>query len=337
MRSGTLALAFVLLLTAGCLSLSEDDAGPSEVEPTATPNEADPEADDTAQTDEPGPLERRPSWIPGEWWTVEVTSTLTDEPIEWKRVVAGFTEDAYLVGQPAEQAAPAPLLLHVPGMGEVDQTNLSYTVHGDTFTPLRFPLEDGKTWQTRFEGDPVNATVETDGDLARVHFCCSRNITLTYDPDIRAIRELDVDDGFLHYEVRDHGFAHEGTVEVPLEREIVFFEGRVTGALGARQPAGPPAGVAEVPESFDHVAFNQIVGNLDATPAPETGVYQEQAHLPNGATVATQQAASTEGLKISFHETANATGTWRFGHLAAGPGLALTEGIGYQLLERELG
>lgn len=335
MRLRVIAVLALLVLAAGCLtgSSGEDETAPDE----PASDEATQQVADDDLTEEIGPLERKPGWLPGEHWTVEVSSTLLDEPITWKRVVGGYTADGYLVGQPAEQAQPGPLLLHVPGIGHVSDTNLSYTVHGATFTPLDFPLEEGKTWQTRFEGEPVNATVTSaEGGEARVSLCCSRNITLVYDADLRAIREMTVDDGFLAYEVVDHGYEHEGPVEIPVERDIVFFQGRVAGALAARGTVGPPTGVAEVPEGHDRVAFTQIVGNLDLAPGPQTGVYLEHATLPNGSAVATEQAASTEGLWISFHEAANATGTWRFEHGAAGPGLALTEGVGYQLIEREL-
>lgn len=334
MRVRLIAALGLLLLAAGCLSGSSGEDPGASAEPTATAS--DEEATRMDEAPEVGPLHNPPGWLPGEHWTVEVSSTLLDEPLTWQRVVGGYTQDAYLVGQPAEQAAPGPLLMHIPGMGRVGQTNLSYTVHGTTFTPLQFPLEEGKSWQTRFEGDPVNATVtDVDGDEARVELCCARNITIVYDAELRAIREMTVDDGFLAYEVVDHGLGFDGTVEIPTDREIVFFQGRVAGALAARGDVGPPTGVADVPEDHDRVAFTQIVGNLDFTPGPETGAYLEQAHVPDGSIVTTEQAASTEGVSISFHEAANATGTWRFEHAAAGPGLALTEGIGYRLVERQ--
>jgi hypothetical protein len=336
-RARTLALLLVLTLAAGCLGLADDDPATSSTD-TDTPTDANEDDQAPAASDDAGPFQREPAWLPGEHWTAKVDSRLLDEPLTWTRVVAGFSPQGYLVGQPAEEARPGPLLLHIPGMGLVQEANLSYQVHGDAFQPVSFPLEEGKTWQTTFEGDPVNATVERVGeDQARIEFCCSRNITVVYDAQLRAVASMTVDDGFLAYEVTDHGFAHEGLVEVPLQREIVFFEGRFAGATGLREPAGPPTNQADVSGDHDRVAFTQIVGNADATPAPATGVYREQATLPNGTTVATQQAASTEGLTITFHEAANASGTWRFEHVAAGAGLAVTEGIGYQAARIQAG
>lgn len=331
-----LVLAGLLLIAgAGCLDGSSEDAEPASSESIEDSRQRQ-DLDQTARED-PGPLERPPTWLPGEYWTVRVDSTLMDEPVEWTRVVAGYTSEAYLVGQPADNASTAGLLLHVPGLGEVSQANLSYSIHGATFTPLMFPLEDGRTWQTSFEGQPVNATVETTGDQARVHYCCSRNVTATYDPDIRAISEMTVDDGFLEYEVVDHGFAFEGTIEVPRDRELAFLQGRVAGGLTTRGGAGPPAGEAEVSAERDHLAFTQIVGNTDLTPAPGTGAYVERATHPNGTSYLTEQAASTEGLELAFHEATNASGTWRFEHVAAGPGVAFTEGVAFSLERHELG
>jgi hypothetical protein len=327
----------LLLVSAGCLTGADETA--EEPEDGSLDARADPntETDATSRAPEPGPLEAPPSWIPGEYWTIEIDSTLLEEPITWTRVVAGYGSDAYLLGQPADQATPAGLLLHVPGLGAVDQDTLSYGVHGDAFQPTAFPLEEGQAWQTSFEGDPVNATVTRAGDVAEIAFCCSRNITATYDPSVRAISSLSVDDGFLAYEVTDHGYAYEGDIEVPTEREVVFLQARAAGALTTDGSAGPPAGQAQVPEAVDRVAFTQIVGNLDMTRAEETGAYLERAQLPNGSTYTTQRSASTDGLAISFHEAANASGTWTFDHVAGGPGLAFTEGIGYQLETRTLG
>lgn len=330
-----------LVLSAGCLGPDPSTSDADGAEPTATPDQTPSrdasEANASGNTG-PSPLDTPPAWLPGESWTVRVTSTLLDEPVTWTRVVADFTPDGYLVGQPADDASTPGLLLHVPGLGRVSSGNLSYSVHGSTFTPVQFPLEDGREWQTSFEGDPVNATVQVQPDgTAEIHFCCSRNITAVYDPDVRAITSMTVDDGFLAYEVVDHTFQHEGTVRVPADRDIVFLEGRFAGALDVRGGPAPPAEEVTVPEGVDRVAFTQIVGSVDATPAPETGAYLERATHPNGTAYVNEQAASTDGLSLTFHDVANASGTWRFEHVAAGPGLAFTEGIGYTLLERTLG
>lgn len=336
MRWSLALLLAALLLGAGCLTgASPDSTSPAPSDTDRDTDEVDPasDADEGSTTDG---VQDPPSWIPGEYWTVEVDSTLLEEPVRWTRIVGGLTTEHYLIGQPAGEASPAALLLHVPGMGEVSFQNLSYDIHGETFTPVQFPLEDGTTWQTRFEGDPVNATASVQRDVVHIEYCCSRNITAVYDPDVRGISEMDVDDGFLSYEVLDHGFAFDGAVEIPAQRELLFMEGQVAGALGASGGVGPPVGQAEVPEEVDRVAFTQIVGNAGLGSPVETGVYLERATLPNGTTYTTEQAASTDGLAVSFHDVGNASGTWRFDHVAAGPGMAFTEGIGYQLETRVL-
>jgi hypothetical protein len=133
------------LLAAGCLTGDTEGTDDAEAIDANADQQATPEDTSSNASKQPDRLDHPPSWIPGEYWTIRVTSTLLDEPVQWTRVVAGYTQDSYLVGQPAANASIPGLLLHVPGLGEVGQANLSYSVHGSTFTPLPFPLEDGKT------------------------------------------------------------------------------------------------------------------------------------------------------------------------------------------------
>lgn len=327
------SVALVLaLLTGGCLTGTSGNASDEPSSERSEPTSPAPNPDETNASIQNGPLSSAPGWLPGEYWTVRLESTLFEEPVTWTRVVAGFTSDGYLVGQPADDFSLPGLLFHVPGLGGVTPSNLSYSVHGANFQPVEFPLDEGTEWQTTFEGDPVNATtsVREDG-TAHIEFCCKRNITATYDPDVRAISELDVDDGFLHYEVTDHGYAHQGPVDVPLNRSLVFFTGRAAGLFGASQPVGGPTDSVEVPKGVETVAFTQIVGNIDPSPTVGTGVYEERAVHPNGTTFTTRQSVDADGLELGFHQAGNASGAWTFEHVAAGPGIAFTEGIGYEL------
>lgn len=336
----------VLLVTAGCLGAT--DAGEdANVTPTnaTTPDTAD---TDGATTDGDGPtdgapaeatLTAPPDWRIGEWWTVELTSSLTGETVEMTRVVAGTEGEDYLIGQPEDAWSTEGLVFHVPGLGEVRQDDLSYEVHDVRFQPLQFPLTDGASWQTSFEGLDVEASVTTtDAGTAEIHYCCGRNITATYDPGVRAITSFDADDGFISYEVIDHGYDYTGVVTVPHGHDLIFNHGRVAGALSASstQPA-PPVEEVELDPDYQRVSFVQIAGPLGVVEQPISSAYIERATNPNGTTFETQHLPTDGGsFTVNFFETTELGGTWSFEHAAPGPGLAFTEGIAYHVFNMKL-
>lgn len=336
-----LPLLGALLLTAGCLGAT-DQTTPSENASTtdASSSSGDAQADagtdeDDAPKEEAG-LDAAPNWRPGEWWTVRIYSSLLDEDVEVTRVVTGTEGEDYLVGMPKDGWDKRALVLHVPGFGEVRQSDLSFEAHDVRFVPLDFPLTPGKTWKTDFEGLPVNATVETtDGTTAELTYCCGRSITATYDAELGALSQLDVDDGFIGYEVTDHGYGYEGVVTVPHGHDLVFNHGRFAGAVSAASgdPA-PPVETMELSSDYGRVSFVQLVGPLGLVPAPASSAYVERATNPNGTTFETQHLPTDgSGFSVQFFETTDLGGTWQFEHAAPGPGLAFTEGIAYHVFD----
>lgn len=338
-----LALA-VLMLTTGCLGAGEDAAGEPEAngsaedaeptEPTSTKLSRDAEAG----VEEPS-LEAAPDWEPGEWWEVQLSSSLTGDSFTVTRVVAGTEGEDYLVGMPTDAWDERALIFHVPGFGEVRRSDLSFEAHDVRFELLQFPLQAGSEWETSFEGNPVTASVEeASASTAELHYCCSRNISATYDASLGAISMLDVDDGFVRYEVTDHGYNYTGTVTVPHGHDLVFNHGRLAGAVSLQttQPA-PPVETLELSDDYGRVSFVQLVGPIGIVDRPISNAYVERATGPDGTTYETQHMP-TDGSSFTaqFFETTELGGEWRFDHVAPGPGIAFTEGIAYHVFDIEL-
>lgn len=344
MEAKPLAIALAaLMLTAGCLGTTDDPTAEDEDQSSAAEPASRDAADgetgeaDAAARTEPT-LDEAPDWQPGDWWEVEVSSPFIGESFTVKRVVTGAEDDEFLVGMPTDGWDERALILHVPGFGEVHQDTLGFEVHDVGFQPLDFPLTDGTSWTTSYEGADVEATVATNPDgTASVHFCCERNITLTYDPGVGAITSFTLDEGFVAYEVVDHGEGYDDVVTVPHGHDLVFFHGVFAGAVGVREQAPKaPAETVELDDGYDRVSFFQAAGPLGIVDRPASSAYHERAEGPDGTVYETTHAPTSGSVTTSFHETTEVGGTWSFTHAAPGPGIAFTEGIAYHVFQTDL-
>lgn len=360
MRAHLLGILVVLgALLAGCVD-AEDPIEPN----------AEAETGDTVYVDDrieiqtiekdviPAPtLETAPNWQLGEWWEIELTDRFVGKSYNSYRVVAGAEREAFLVGMPTHDFSNDLMVLHVPGFGQVMKDDLSFEVHDCPFHPLKFPLEKDETWQTQFECRDVTATVdEVDGHIAKVTLIGNNDhITVTYDAQMRAITEMDLA-GYAKYSVVGHGYDFhdtlanlEGLVTVPHMHDVIFQHGRIGGGLGFGGPvagfgASAPMDTVPVDPTYDRVSFVIILGNLWSLLPPEVqdvtpvgGYYQEIATAPDGSQY-TLDMMPTEPAewKIATFKHDNPDGDWTFEHTAAGPGIAMAEGIAYHVYDVEL-
>jgi len=307
-------------------------------------------------TSPPQPGERNltaaPQWRLGEWWDYTLTDHLVGNEVHIRRVVAGTFGGSYLVGFPVDGFSNDALVLHVPGYGDIAQSDLSFEVHDVPFQPLSFPLVAGKTWPTAFEGRPGNATVlsadaATGQAVVRITDGTSFNWTATYDAVAGDLVKLD-DPNYATAQVTAHGYNHTGVVRVPHAHDLVFQNGRL-GPWDIRQdptkdptPA-PQDDVVTIAPGYDHLAFVLLVGGgpnfLFGGPVPdvgEAGVYNETVTSPNGTVYALSAGPADHGIKVRFFGAADPVGDWVLHHQADGPGLVLTEGIGYHVIDVRL-
>lgn len=342
MRVAT-ALALLLILPlAGCLNQDEAPASPPVVNATAegglqltTMDTGKPTADAPVNT-----LDAPPVWRQGEWWTVKVTDALEGKVHMGTRVVAGAEPNYYLVGMPRDSFSTELMVLHIPGFGQISKRDLSFDVHNKNFAPLNFPLTDGKTWETAFEGRPVKATAHVKSPTEALVQIDGANdhMNVTYDATLGEIRKIQYS-GYADLEVVDHGYDYQGIVTVPHMFKLVFQQARIAAAMG---PAlGPQPGVDEVVNidgTYDRVSFVLLLGDLTTGQAPTTlGYYQETVTGPDGKTYeATFAPPETGAYKVAYYSADKPGGDWKFHHVAAGPGLVVAEGIAYHVYDIDL-
>ena len=291
-------------------------------------------------------LAEAPRWRLGEWWRYRVHDFLTGNEFEVTRVVAGTMGADYLVGFPVESFSNDALVLHLPGVGDVAQADLSFEVHDARFHPFRFPLVAGDSWETQWEGRNGTMLVESAADGQAVLSGAGNGwgMNVTYDAQTGELVRLHAP-AYVELELAEHGYGYRGDVRVPHAHDLVFFNGRVAGTLGPNldpQTDAPVSEEVEVPQGYDRLAFALILGNIllgnapDGTPLPAAGVYRERATAPDGAVFELVALPNDPTLKISFHGHDAPAGTWQLEHAAAGPGLAFIEGIGYHSIDTRL-
>lgn len=333
----------VVILGAGCLGSGDSNVLPNEPSLPGKQTDAPIDLETVNDAEILRTLDTAPTWQTGEWWRFRLTETFRGEVFEATRVAAGTEGDNFLVGMPRDDWVDALMVLHIPGFGEVSRDDLSFEIHDVRFEPLRFPLRDGDTWQTAFEGRPVEATVDViDNKTAEVTLVgASDQITVTYDAEVGAITRF-VHPTYASYEIIDHGFDYEGTITVPHMHDVVFQNFRIFGALTGTLSPAAPIDTVTVDETYDRVSFALIVGSIEpqtiaggpALGLPPAGAFREFVTAPEGTTwELTVTAADPPGIYIKYAQLDSPGGDWTMEHAAAGAGLVGAEGIAYHVYD----
>jgi hypothetical protein len=322
MRSiGVAAACIAILVVAGCVQPRERTV---EDAPDWTPN-----------------LDEAPVWVRGEWWEATAHTEFHAEGQTSGRVVVADRSSTHaFVGMPAEQWNDLLLLGHFPFVGEVRQSDMAFLVHDDLTQWLRFPLDEGATWDTSFVGTPVTAVVHRESDtVATVEILGGLfDIFLTYDATMRTITRFDIA-GYGLIEVTDHGYGHVGDVIVPVDQTLPIFHGRaILVADVDPDPLVPAPGLGLDPVPANQVtveprdAASGIVfaGNFALVPAESPGLYVEVAIAPGGQRwQVVRTPADGVGLSSEVFHVQSPGGTWSMVHMAGGAGLVATELLTY--------
>lgn len=291
----------------------------------------------------------------GEWWTISITDHFTYETIEVTRVVAGTERGDYLIGFPLEAFSNDALILHTPGFGDV-LTDLSYSAHDIPYVPLRFPLEEGDSWETAWESEGATMQmlveeVREDGTVLVTGSPTGSGAyptTIVYDPAIGEVRSQ-VMEGYSEWEVIDHGYGFEGDVRVPHAHDLVFLNGRIAGAVDVGEALvpptlAPPTETITVGEGYDRVSFAALFFDVAAQQAESqagtaaaAGYYSVKATAPDGTVFEDTYTPADGGwFKATFYGHEDPAGDWELEAVAGGPGAAFLEGIGYHSIDIEL-
>ncbi len=315
----------------------------------------------TLPTLPPAPGERGfdvPTWRLGEWWKYRMTSHFDGQTYDFLRVVAGTEHGNYLVGFPVDQFVNDVMVLHVPGYGDIKRDDLSYDAHDVPYTPLNFPLEEGKTWTTHYESttNPLTFVVEEVDEENGTAFMTASggqgSGQFIYDAELGEISSW-ISPGYAAYEIVDHGYNYSGVVRVPHDHDLIFFHGRLAGVVDLNSSAVPPnpmlpTQTISIAEGYDRASFALIIfdgiasngqdangvgpGNL----AMARGYYSLKATAPDGTVYETTMMPGDAPVSITTFGHDGPSGDWQLEVVAAGEGAALLEGIGYHSIDIEL-
>lgn len=362
------ALCLLMVSVAGLAGCTDPAAEPGTTAEPATQYEDEvvQVAAPTMPRDPPAAGERTldaaPEWRLGEWWTYTMTDGFTGSSYEFTRVVAGEDRNAgnYLVGFPVDSFSNDVMLFHVPGFGDIRQTDLAYETHDSYFQPLQFPLADGGSWETEFEGTGTGNAFVTVNEPGKAEINIltggGHNITATYDAELGEISQMTVLQGaglYASYEVIAHGYDYQGLIRVPHAHDLVFIHGRLAGVVNVGAGSSGPAATSitetvTIEPGYDRVAFiiavgaGAFLGTMPVTggPIPGAGYFQETVTAPDGtqyqATYTPADYAAGNGLIITAHGHDFPEGTWTLQHVAGGAGIAFVEGIGYHSIDVDL-
>ncbi|MDX1612102.1 MAG: hypothetical protein R3185_07015, partial [Candidatus Thermoplasmatota archaeon] len=210
------AWAAILLVTtavlAGCIGGEVPEDG-ERIEATAFGLES---ALDTVR--EGTTLAQAPQWAIGEWWTYSFEQVPSGTEETFTIVVAGAEPGNYLVGLPAEEVPIMPFIFHLPGVGQVRMTDLAYEAHDEPFELLKFPLEEGVSWDgVYWASAPMTVSVDrVEGSTAELTLASGdQEHALTYDAEVGYLTHYRIPaQGELEVELElvDHGFGYEGDV-----------------------------------------------------------------------------------------------------------------------------
>ncbi len=285
-------------------------------------------------------LDAPPDLQVGEWWTVEVDPSLVGATFQTTLVVTETRDGQVTLGIPPEEFSHHFLVLHIPPLGDMDLSTMSWHVMWDDFEALRFPLEAGRTWEADFHGNDVVAEVtEVDGHRAHVTMTGDgERIELTYDAEMGMITDFREDALLLNFRVLDHGFDYRGPVMSFQEIRLGLME------RGPAEPADPETGegaertaTVEVESGHSHGSLSLVVWNRGVEDEP--GEYRIVATAPDG-TVLEESFETAPGspsvVPASFgHDVVD--GTWQIDFYRNGPAGLLVELFTYDLTEMVFG
>lgn len=342
-RATLLILVLVAPVLAGCLgagdpALEPEPAG-GEPEVLIDPNRRAASLGEIVTGPAVGPdlnatTQAPPRLVEGEWWRIRFLDVLGDQDVEVVRVVADVHEDGYVVGMPHEGWLKEAISYHSPAFGDV-ALDLSYDTHNERFEPVRFPIVEGDTWETRFALTPLTAQViEADERTATITLTPPEAepqptdplftlltafedavMTLTYDATMHEIVRMESAIGV--WEVIAHGYDYEGWVTVPRGEHTAIDYGTFGPASETHDPLPR---TLEVSGGFNRMTMMHVV--IPFTP----GVYKVRDEAPDGTVLETD---ATDQPVLAFYEVADPDGTWTVQDVLGGAGATYSMGIAY--------
>lgn len=278
-----------------------------------------------------------PRLVAGEWWRIEFSSDFYSDVSEVVRVVADVSPDGYIFGMPHSGWYKEAISYHAPAFGDVG-LDLSYATHNEVFTPLKFPLVEGATWETTFATSPLTATVEkvterdaiirfdspppeaqpTDPLMAALGLASGGEaMRIRYDAQQHEIVEFSSSIG--EWKVVEHGYDFQGWVTVPRGEHTAIDYSQFL-------PATPGEPVVLREQKVDG-GYNRLT-LMHVVIAMGPGAYRVRSVAPDGAEFVTESVGPS-GLALKFYEAKDPDGVWQLEDIVAGAGATYSMGIAY--------
>lgn len=283
-------------------------------------------------------LAEPPNLQVGEWWRMEVDPALVGATFEATLVVTEVEGGTATLGIVPDDFHHDFLLVHVPPLGDLDLATLSWRVMWDDFEALRFPLEEGASWEADFHGNAVMAQVtRVEGDRAWVSFTGENQIDLVYDARRGMITEFQEERLRLGFRVLEHGTGYTGPVRAMNRIRLGYM------AMGPGEPSsdgvpgsGRSSSTYEVASGSADGTLSFAVWNLGVEDEP--GRYRIVATAPDG-TVFDETFETGPGspsvIPRSFpHQGVD--GSWQIDFERDGPARLLVELFTYDLQAVEM-
>ena len=292
-------------------------------------------------------LEEPPELEVGEWWTFEARAEGADADHEATVVVSEREDGMARLGLSAEDFKDDLFVFHIPPLGDLDPETLAWRVMWEDFEALRFPLEEGRTWEADFHGFDVEAEVaEVDGSRAHVHMegddpaWGAQRIELVYDARHGMITELHEENIGLSFRVTDHGFGYDGSVKTPrgIELSLLDFRpGEVMELVGEEVPEDEGRSSIEVEVDHSHGSMGLVMQH--ALVPQESGTYEIAATNPEGETfeAAFEFEPGDPLMALEAFPTDAVQGTWEIEYNRDGEGMLAAEFFTYDLVESRPG
>ena len=322
LRTATLAAAILVapILLMGCTGADASDPGEASLESSARS------------------LAAPPDLQVGEWWRVEVDPALVGATFEATLVVTGVEGGRATLGIVPQDFHHDFMLVHVPPLGDLDLATLSWRVMWDDFEALRFPLEEGGSWESDFHGSDVVAQVtRVEGDRAWITYTGEDRIDLVYDARMGMITEFQEERLRLGFRVLDHGTGYAGPVRAMNRIRLGYMamgpgERSIDGVPGS----GRSSSTFDVASGSADGTLSFAVWNLGAEDEP--GRYRIVATAPDGTVfdeTFETEIGSPSVIPLSFPHR-GVDGAWQIDFERDGPARLLVELFTYDLEMVEL-
>lgn len=255
-----LALAVLAAAAAGCLGgdSAADDPGQTP-DPGAPGGDGAGEAD--GGSDEPTGY-ATPRWAPGLWWSYSYR--LAGETGTVTFAVQAQSDQQYTLLANGTHHAAVEAVRDLAYVGPVRADDLAGLVDGEPVRFFEWPLRDGRTWRTTWNGvERVHQARAVDAQVLNrtvpgievTSTAGNRTLaTYTYSPSVGWFTRLEVPGRNLTYRLRDAGFAYR--------RNLTTAD--ATTAFQASSPT-TKAGSFDVPAEADRVAAALAGGGARAS------------------------------------------------------------------------